>query len=69
MLSMGPGLRRDDVLKSTLNADSAKKNGRPKPAVFHQALRSAYASLPWHCLNFFPLPHGHGSLRPTFMPM
>ena len=23
------------------------------------------ASLPWHCLNFFPLPQGQGSLRPT----
>src|SRR6185436_11683533 len=21
---------------------------------------------PWQCLNFLPLPHGHGSLRPTF---
>src|SRR5207249_3181113 len=21
---------------------------------------------PWHFLYFFPLPHGHGSLRPTF---
>ena len=20
---------------------------------------------PWHFLNFLPLPHGHGSLRPT----
>jgi hypothetical protein len=23
-------------------------------------------SFPWHCLYFLPLPHGHGSLRPTF---
>src|ERR1017187_5898770 len=23
---------------------------------------------PWHFLSFFPLPHGHGSLRPTFCP-
>ena len=22
--------------------------------------------LPWHRLYFLPLPHGHGSLRPTF---
>jgi hypothetical protein len=22
--------------------------------------------LPQHFLNFFPLPHGHGSFRPTF---
>jgi hypothetical protein len=20
---------------------------------------------PWHCLNFFPEPHGHGAFRPT----
>src|SRR5687767_14210892 len=26
--------------------------------------RSHYA--PWHFLYFLPLPHGHGSLRPTF---
>jgi len=26
----------------------------------------AYTSLPWHCLNFLPLPQGHGSLQPTF---
>ena len=24
------------------------------------------AAAPWHCLNLRPLPHGHGSLRPTF---
>ncbi len=21
----------------------------------------------WHCLNFFPLAHGHGALRSTFV--
>src|SRR3954468_20765049 len=25
-----------------------------------------YVSCPWHFLYFLPLPHGHGSLRPTF---
>src|SRR5207247_2405718 len=25
-----------------------------------------YATLPQQFLYFFPLPHGHGSLRPTF---
>jgi len=25
-----------------------------------------YAFAPQHFLNFLPLPHGHGSLRPTF---
>src|SRR6266566_7153421 len=24
-----------------------------------------YTPAPWHFLNFFPLPQGHGSLRPT----
>jgi len=28
------------------------------------ALRLAHHA-PWHFLNFLPLPHGHGSLRPT----
>src|ERR1043166_2697709 len=26
---------------------------------------SGTVASPWHFLNFFPLPHGHGSLRPT----
>lgn len=26
---------------------------------------AAHSSLPQHCLNFFPLPQGHGSFRPT----
>src|ERR1043166_4544989 len=26
---------------------------------------SVTVASPWHFLNFFPLPHGHGSLRPT----
>ena len=25
----------------------------------------SHAACPWHFLYFFPLPHGHGSLRPT----
>jgi hypothetical protein len=25
------------------------------------------AAAPQQCLNFFPLPHGQGSLRPVFM--
>ena len=27
--------------------------------------RAAAEAAPWHCLNLRPLPHGHGSLRPT----
>ena len=30
------------------------------------ALAPACALAPWHFLYFLPLPHGHGSLRPTF---
>ena len=34
---------------------------------WHQpAWRSTHAAAPWHFLYFFPLPHGHGSFRPTF---
>ena len=25
---------------------------------------AGYRFLPWHCLNFLPLPQGQGSLRP-----
>jgi hypothetical protein len=28
-------------------------------------IRLAYASLPWQCLYFLPLPQGHGSFLPT----
>src|SRR5208337_4925959 len=27
-----------------------------------------YSPAPWHFLYFLPLPHGQGSLRPTFSP-
>src|SRR5947207_2388626 len=29
-------------------------------------LLSHHTAAPWHFLYFFPEPHGHGSLRPTF---
>ncbi|KAG1422946.1 hypothetical protein G6F57_023519 [Rhizopus arrhizus] len=32
----------------------------------HGVLSLDQTSLPWHCLYFLPLPHGHGSLRTTF---
>src|SRR5207249_3937577 len=31
--------------------------------------RNSHRHLPQHCLYFFPLPQGHGSLRPTFGPV
>src|SRR5215207_11021237 len=29
--------------------------------------RQSHRDAPWHFLNFFPDPHGQGSLRPTFV--
>src|SRR4030095_12393103 len=29
------------------------------------AVMRSYRFTPWHFLNFFPDPHGHGSFRPT----
>ena len=39
--------------------------------VHHQRLGRAvieHQVAPWHFLYFLPLPHGQGSLRPTFLP-
>ncbi len=33
---------------------------------FHEPGSSPEPYAPWHFLYFLPLPHGHGSLRPTF---
>jgi hypothetical protein len=40
----------------------------PSPDQVHSLGSQAanYAATPWHFLYFLPLPHGHGSLRPTF---
>ena len=38
----------------------AGQNGRPD--------RRIHPSRPWHCLYFFPEPHGQGSLRPILLP-
>lgn len=37
-------------------------------AFFHYFVSSflQHFYLPWHCLYFFPLPHGHGSFLPIF---
>lgn len=36
----------------------------------HRALHAAVLeNEPWHLLYFFPLPHGQGSFRPTFLPV
>jgi hypothetical protein len=41
--------------------------GSPIGAGFAMARNQCNLSgAPQHCLNFFPLPQGHGSLRPIF---
>src|SRR5580698_5355696 len=41
----------------------------PEPAVSQpSAVSQLYSLAPWHFLYFLPLPHGHGSLRPTLGP-
>ena len=45
-------------------ADSANSTARQRNDV-SRVVWAAQASLPWHCLNFRPLPQGQGSLRPT----
>ena len=52
---------RMSILSATLARAFAAGAARSR-----RLIRSAYASLPWQCLYFLPLPHGQGSLRPTF---
>src|SRR5919204_6655051 len=41
--------------------------GPRSPRAAARAVRSARSGYaPWHFLNFLPLPHQHGSLRPSF---
>src|SRR5437879_13357091 len=35
------------------------------PTPFPGPFPGRYTAAPWHFLNFLPLPHGQGSLRPT----
>src|SRR5688500_17572628 len=45
----------------------ARRPARGDPACMcFPELRLCYDAVPWHFLNFFPDPHGQGSLRPTF---
>jgi hypothetical protein len=53
------GLLHDDAQTWQRSTDSGIK---PPLHKTNQAFR------PWHFLYFFPEPHGHGSLRPTFAP-
>ncbi len=54
------GLDRCEVQSLCLQVIDKKRltQGRPDHDVGTVA--------PWHFLYFFPLPHGHGSFRPTF---
>src|SRR5262249_9047507 len=40
--------------------------GRRPAGVPRRRSHPGHAAAPWHFLYFFPLPHGQGSLRPTF---
>ena len=45
----------------------ARRPGRGEGGlVFGSFPYAPYAAVPWQRLNFFPLPHGQSSLRPTF---
>ena len=54
------------VVTIVVTAGHSKKK---HPAGCLSSSATSHASLPWQALNFLPLPHGHGSLRPTFTPM
>jgi hypothetical protein len=49
--------------KMHYNESKAGKSGIIR--LLQVSIFQCYASLPWHCLYFFPLPQGQGSLRPT----
>src|SRR6266550_6243373 len=49
---------------------ASRKDQRAEPARSHHGPakpgRTSRGYAPWHFLNFLPLPHQHGSLRPMF---
>ena len=66
---------QQDVDFRTKAAPPRYGNGRRKSAEAIERRRASpqrphhqLTDAPWHFLYFFPLPHGHGSLRPTFAP-
>src|SRR6266581_5043707 len=50
---------------SSWSASSLEQDRMRRGAPCSVPLHSFYIPAPWHFLNFLPLPHGHGSLRPT----
>jgi hypothetical protein len=57
----------DTNSRALKNYISKNKKGTHGPFFIGDA-QSDQASLPWQALYFLPLPHGQGSLRPTFRP-
>src|SRR2546427_2851478 len=57
------GSRR--VGEGTVPAPGARSLSSPFPLPPSRPLPGRYTAAPWHFLNFLPLPHGQGSLRPT----
>jgi hypothetical protein len=49
-----------------VNAGGRHPFGAHRPATVRTTRRYAITA-PWHFLNFFPDPHGHGSLRLTLL--
>jgi hypothetical protein len=68
------------AVSERLQVGEGDLEGLPGPVIFFKALQKhschqgqskgsrLHSSIypPQHFLNFFPLPHGHGSFRPTF---
>src|ERR1700704_6987527 len=56
------------VSEPAFNSIEVLAGGSEDPPLHYGLLQPAqhHAPAPWHFLYFFPLPHGHGSLRPTF---
>ena len=59
--NVGAGLLAKAVCQSTLSSLIHSLREQARSHIW--TLSAAYA--PWHFLNFFSLPHGQGSLRPT----
>ena len=54
------------LLPPAQSATSALYSGTSLFSITLSSFFSQHFYLPWHCLYFFPLPHGHGSFLPTF---
>ena len=60
------GVSRDPGARNAIVAAAQATLGRGLRRSYNGTISGApYASAPWQCLNFLPLPQGQGSLRPT----